>query len=108
VFPKNGVERNRPLFLRLGKGSSRIAQIHGVLCGFQLAEIVGGDNCSNGLTVTFDNHPLAAVLGTAKDIRKVVLGLGDGHSCHGAIMAHLACRDNAAARRRLRLIAGIG
>jgi len=68
VFPKNGVERNRPLFLRLGKGSSRFAQIQVILCGFQLAEIVGGDNCSNGLPVTFDNHPLAAVLGPAKDL----------------------------------------
>jgi hypothetical protein len=90
VCPKNSVERNRPLFLRLGKGSSRIAQIQDILCGFQLAEIVGGDNCSNGLPVTFDHHPLAAVLGTAKDIRKVVLGLGDSHRCHVAIMAYLA------------------
>ena len=92
MFPKNGVERNRPSLLRLGKCSSRVAQIHGSLCRFQLPEIVSGHNRSNRLAVTFDDHPFAAVLGAAKHVGKVVLRVGHGHCCHVAIMAYLARR----------------
>ena len=93
MFPKNSVERNRPSLLRFGKCSLRVAQIHGILCRFQLSEILRGHNRRYRLAVTFDDHPFTAVLGTAKDVGKVVLRVGDGHGGHVAIMAYLARRD---------------
>ena len=86
VLAKDDVERNGAVFFGLPQSGPRVPNVCSFLECLQELQIVGRHDHGDGLSVPLDNKPLATVLRATKQIRKLALGAGDGHSCHAHIM----------------------
>jgi hypothetical protein len=85
ILPQNRLERNGPAVFGLGECSPRVPQIVRIFARFQPPQVIYRHDRGNGLAVTFDDDPFAAVFGATEHIGKSILRLGDCHGDYGPL-----------------------